>query len=117
MQTYNKGYNACLSNSNNQSKSGKSFDNETLQIQSYWTPNNVTGNYHIILEGVDSTLKVGNNGLKACINGGNDHLILCHPITNIPQGKSNTVDAGYFWTGPKVIRHRYWAVPMLNLME
>jgi hypothetical protein len=64
MQTYNEGFNACSGNSN--------IDSGVSQRhRSYWTPTNVTGSYHILLDGVDSTFKIGNTGLKVCIENGN----------------------------------------------
>jgi hypothetical protein len=71
----------------------------------YWMPTNVTAPLgmevlHIIFDGTDNTLKLGNKGLKACIDffttpdkGG---TIICHPVRNIPIGNNGTADTGYF---------------------
>jgi hypothetical protein len=52
---------------------GRTFDSGSQRHRSYWTPTNVTAPsgmivLHIILDGTDSTFKLGNKGLKACID-------------------------------------------------
>ena len=58
--------------------------------QNYWTRTNVTASpsmrvVRVIFGGTDSTFKVGNKGLKACIENANDNrgTIICHPVRNI----------------------------------
>jgi hypothetical protein len=103
MQTYTEGFDACSHNSNAGSEVDGSFDSGSQRHQSYWTPTNVTAPsgmtvLHIIFDETDSTFKLGNKGLKACIENANDKggTIICHPVRNIPIGKNGTVDTGYF---------------------
>ena len=55
---------------------------------------------HIIFDGTDSTFKLGNKGLKRCIDFFNSNdkegIIICHSVRDIPIGKNGTVDTGYF---------------------
>lgn len=81
-------------------------DAPTSGHRSYWTPTNVTAPsdmrvLHVIFDGTDNTFKVGNKGLKACIDwylnaSVRGETMICHPVRNIPIGKNGTVDVGYF---------------------
>ncbi len=71
---------------------------------------------HIIFDGTDSTFKIGNKDLNACVDMVSDNdtevSLVCHPITNIPQGKNGTLDVGYFIVPSKRHTIRMWQSPI-----